>query len=117
MAVATHQRSEPRRPGDDRYCQPPDQPPLPEKQAARLAEIGRALADPIRVQIVDVLRKHGERLCVCEIVPLFEVSQPTVSHHLKVLREARLVEVERHGIWSNYWIPSTALEEMRRWLD
>jgi ArsR family transcriptional regulator len=117
MAIASPARTQARRPHDERYCQPPAATPLPEERATRLAEIGRALADPIRVQILEVLRKHGERLCVCEIVPLFEVSQPTISHHLKVLREARLIEVERHGIWSNYWIPPTALEEMRGWLD
>jgi ArsR family transcriptional regulator, arsenate/arsenite/antimonite-responsive transcriptional repressor len=69
-----------------------------------MAELGKALADPIRVQIVDLLRKHGEMLCVCEIVPLFDVSQLTISHHLRVLREAGVLEVERHGIWSNYRI-------------
>jgi ArsR family transcriptional regulator len=69
------------------------------------------------VQIVDILRRHGEPLCVCEIVPLFEVSQPTISHHLKILREAGLLDVQRHGIWSNYWVPEGALEELRGWLD
>jgi ArsR family transcriptional regulator len=116
MAAAAPPRQG-RRPGDDRYCRLPKRRPLSGERAARLAEIGRALADPIRVQIVDVLRKHGDMLCVCEIVPLFEVSQPTISHHLKVLRDAGLVEVERHGIWSNYWVPDRALEELRAWSE
>ena len=50
--------------------------------------VGAALSDPIRVQLVDVLRRHAGKVCVCELTPLFDVSQPTVSHHLKVLREA-----------------------------
>jgi ArsR family transcriptional regulator len=116
MATAAPERTT-RRPGDDRYCRPPKERPLPGERAARLAAIGHALADPIRVQILDVLRKHGDMLCVCEIVPLFEVSQPTISHHLKVLRDAGLVDVERHGIWSNYWVPEGALEELHGWLD
>ena len=52
-----------------------------------MAAIAKALADPVRLQLVDVLRKHAGKVCVCELVPLFDVSQPTVSHHLKVLRE------------------------------
>jgi ArsR family transcriptional regulator, arsenate/arsenite/antimonite-responsive transcriptional repressor len=114
MATLTS-RAPSRRPGDDRYCRPPTERPLSNARARRLAEIGRALGDPIRVQIVDILRKHDEPLCVCEIVPLFDVSQPTISHHLKVLREAALVDVERHGIWSNYWVPHQALRELRAW--
>ena len=53
-----------------------------------MAGIAKALADPVRLQLVDVLRKHAGKVCVCELVPLFDLSQPTVSHHLKVLREA-----------------------------
>jgi ArsR family transcriptional regulator, arsenate/arsenite/antimonite-responsive transcriptional repressor len=82
-----------------------------------MAALGKALADPIRVQIVDLLRKQGEMLCVCEIVPLFDVSQPTISHHLRVLREAGVLEVERHGIWSNYRIAPSALAELTAWLE
>lgn|SRR5512133_1683010 len=117
MAVASAERTEGRRPHDERFCQPPTARPLPVARAARMAELGRALADPIRVQIVDLLRQHGEMLCVCEIVPLFDVSQPTISHHLKVLREAGLLEFERHGIWSNYRIAHSALAELTAWLD
>ena len=53
-----------------------------------MADVAKALGDPIRLQLVDVLRKHAGKVCVCELVPLFDISQPTVSHHLKVLREA-----------------------------
>ena len=53
-----------------------------------MAEVAKALGDPIRLQLVDVLRKHAGKVCVCELVPLFDISQPTLSHHLKKLREA-----------------------------
>ena len=59
--------------------------------------VAKALGDPIRMQLVDVLRKHAGKVCVCELVPLFDLSQPTVSHHLKVLREAGIVGSERRG--------------------
>jgi ArsR family transcriptional regulator len=116
VAVATRQQTEQRRPHDERFCRPPTARPLPAERAMRLAELGRALSDPIRVQIVDLLRKHGEMLCVCEIVPLFDVSQPTISHHLKVLRDTGLVELDRHGIWSNYRIAPAAAAELAAWL-
>ena len=57
--------------------------------------MAKALGDPVRMQLVDVLRKHAGKVCVCELVPLFELSQPTVSHHLKKLREAGIVGSER----------------------
>jgi DNA-binding transcriptional ArsR family regulator len=53
---------------------------------------------PVRLQLVDVLRKHASKVCVCELVPLFDLSQSTVSHHLKVLREAGIVGSERPGL-------------------
>ena len=57
--------------------------------------MAKALGDPVRLQLVDVLRKHAGKVCVCELVPLFEISQPTLSHHLKKLREAGIVDSER----------------------
>ena len=62
-----------------------------------MAAVAKALGDPVRLQLVDVLRKHAGKVCVCELVPLFDLSQPTVSHHLKVLREAGIVDSERRG--------------------
>ena len=58
------------------------------ERAVRIAEVAKALGDPVRLQLVDVLRKHAGKVCVCELVPLFDISQPTLSHHLKMLREA-----------------------------
>ena len=68
------------------------------------------------MQIVDVLRKHAGKVCVCELVPLFDVSQPTISHHLKVLRDAGLVGAEKRGLWSFYYVQPGALEPLEAWL-
>ena len=91
-------------------------PDVTREAAAELATIGRALADPIRVQLLDVLRKHAGKVCVCELVPLFDVSQPTVSHHLKVLRDAGLVACERRGLWSYYYVLPGGLAALTSWL-
>jgi ArsR family transcriptional regulator len=87
------------------------------KHAERMAQVAKALADPVRLQLVDVLRKHAGKVCVCELVPLFELSQPTVSHHLKVLREAGVVGSERRGLWAYYYVIPDALKEFSTWLS
>src|SRR5216117_2605635 len=106
-----------KRPPGEPCCAPvvyPDTPPL---QAERIAAVAKALGDPIRLQLVDVLRKHAGKVCVCELVPLFEVSQPTLSHHLKVLRDARIVDSERRGLWAYYYVVPDSLEELSTWLS
>jgi ArsR family transcriptional regulator len=85
--------------------------------AERLAAIAKALADPIRVQLVDVLRDHAGKVCVCELLPLFDVSQPTLSHHLKKLREAGIVDSEKVGLWAFYYVKPDALEVLDKWLS
>jgi ArsR family transcriptional regulator, arsenate/arsenite/antimonite-responsive transcriptional repressor len=65
---------------------------------------------------VDVLRKHAGKVCVCELVPLFDLAQPTISHHLKVLRQAGIVESERQGLWAYYYVRAQALDELGAWL-
>ena len=87
------------------------------EKAARVAALAKALGDPVRVQLVDVLRKAAGKVCVCELVPLFELSQPTVSHHLKVLREAGIVDSERRGLWAYYYVLPESLEELTEWLS
>ena len=82
-----------------------------------MAEVAKALGDPIRLQLVDVLRKHAGKVCVCELMPLFDISQPTVSHHLKMLREAGIVDSERRGLWAYYYVIPDALEELTTWLS
>jgi ArsR family transcriptional regulator len=92
-------------------------PDVPREPATRLAEVAKALGDPVRLQLIDVLRKHAGKVCVCELVPLFDLSQPTVSHHLKVLRRAGLVGSERKGLWAYYYVIPGALTELSAWLN
>jgi ArsR family transcriptional regulator len=105
-----------KRPAGAPCCEPVAYPDVEPGEAERMATVAKALADPVRVQLVDVLRKHAGKVCVCELVPLFELSQPTVSHHLKVLREAGLVGSERRGLWAYYYVRPEALEELSAWL-
>jgi ArsR family transcriptional regulator, arsenate/arsenite/antimonite-responsive transcriptional repressor len=98
-------------------CEPVFYPDVERAQAERMAALAKALADPVRLQLVDVLRKHAGKVCVCELVPLFDLSQPTVSHHLKVLREAGLVASERRGLWAYYYVIPDSLEELSAWLS
>ena len=78
-------------------------PDVEREHAERMAAIAKALADPVRLQLVDVLRKHAGKVCVCELVPLFDLSQPTVSHHLKVLRE-RHRRLGAPRLWAYYYV-------------
>jgi ArsR family transcriptional regulator, arsenate/arsenite/antimonite-responsive transcriptional repressor len=105
-----------RRPGE-RCCEPVAYPDVERAEAERMGRVAKALGDPIRVQLVDVLRKNAGKVCVCELVPLFELSQPTVSHHLKVLRDAGIVDSERQGLWAYYYVNPEALEELSGWLN
>jgi ArsR family transcriptional regulator, arsenate/arsenite/antimonite-responsive transcriptional repressor len=84
-----------------RLCCGPEVPPLPAAEAERLAARFRALADPTRVAIVNRLAQ-AEETCVCDLTAAFDLAQPTISHHLKVLREAGLVEATRRGTWAYY---------------
>ena len=106
-----------KRPAGEVCCEPLVHPAVSSDQAERLASLSKALGDPIRVQLVDVLRKHAGKVCVCELTPLFDVSQPTVSHHLKVLRDAGLVGVERRGLWAYYYVNPEAVKELGKWLS
>ncbi|MCE3265972.1 MAG: transcriptional regulator, ArsR family [Solirubrobacterales bacterium] len=104
-----------RSPGEP-CCEPVAYPEIERSQAERMSAVAKALGDPIRMQLVDVLRKNAGRVCVCELVPLFDLSQPTISHHLKVLREAGIVGSEREGLWAYYFVHADSLDELRRWL-
>ncbi len=84
--------------------------------ATEMATLARALSDPIRVQLVAVLREHPGDVCQCVLTPLFDVSQPTVSHHLRKLREAGIVEVQWRGVWAYYSIRPGALGRLSSWL-
>jgi ArsR family transcriptional regulator len=106
-----------KRPAGEPYCEPVVYPDVQREQAIRMAEVAKALGDPIRLQLVDVLRKHAGKVCVCELVPLFDIAQPTLSHHLKKLRDAGIVASERRGLWAYYYVIRDALEELSAWLN
>ena len=116
MAVDLKLAPKTKRPAGEPCCQPVVYPDAPREQAQRMAAIAKALGDPVRIQLIDVLRKHAGKVCVCELVPLFELSQPTVSHHLKVLRDAGLVGSERRGLWAYYYVIPESMKELSAWL-
>src|SRR5881296_1633409 len=89
-------------------CCGPDVPALKPAAAVQLAARFRALADPTRVAIVNRLAQ-AEETCVCDLTAVFALSQPTISHHLKVLRDAGLVESSRRGTWAYYRVVPEAL--------
>lgn len=105
-----------RAPGEP-CCEPVVYPDVARQEADRMAVVAKALGDPVRLQLVDVLRKHAGKVCVCELVPLFNLSQPTVSHHLKVLRQAGIVGSEREGLWAYYYVVPDSLKEFSAWLS
>jgi ArsR family transcriptional regulator, arsenate/arsenite/antimonite-responsive transcriptional repressor len=92
-------------------CCGPDLPPMDPEAADDLAAVFKALSDPTRVAIVSRLAS-GEQCCVCDLTDAFELSQPTVSHHLRILRDAGLVEAERRGTFAYYWLVPEAIERL-----
>jgi ArsR family transcriptional regulator, arsenate/arsenite/antimonite-responsive transcriptional repressor len=117
MAVDLTLAPKQKRAAGEACCDPVVFPEVTPEAAERVAAVAKALSDPIRVQLVDVLRQHAGEVCVCELVPLFDVSQPTLSHHLKKLRAAGIVGVERRGLWAYYYVVPEALEELSAWLS
>ena len=117
MAVDLELAPKHKRPAGEPCCEPVVYPDTARADAERMATVAKALGDPIRLQLVDVLRKHAGKVCVCELTPLFDVAQPTVSHHLKVLREAGIVDSERRGLWAYYYVTDNGLEELTSWLS
>lgn len=94
-------------------CAPLAIEPLDSDWAGELARMFKALGDPVRLRILSLIASHeGGECCVCDISPAFEVSQPTISHHLKTLREAGLLDCERRGTWVYYWVIPSALEQL-----
>jgi ArsR family transcriptional regulator, arsenate/arsenite/antimonite-responsive transcriptional repressor len=87
--------------------------PIDEAAAAGLAQVFKALADPVRLRLVSLIGAHqGGEVCVCELTEAFDLTQPTISHHLKVLREAGIIDSERRGTWVYYRLEAAALERM-----
>src|SRR5438309_1700743 len=93
-------------------CCGPGTPPMRRRDSERLAAIFKALADPTRVAIVNRL-SAAESVCVCDLTEAFDLSQPTVSHHLRILRDAGLVEAERHGTWAYYRLVPETIDQLR----
>ncbi|HET8758571.1 MAG TPA: metalloregulator ArsR/SmtB family transcription factor [Solirubrobacteraceae bacterium] len=85
--------------------------------ADRLATLAKAISEPVRVRILDVLRRTGEPVCQCELVPLFDMPQSTLSHHVNKLVDAGLVTVERRHKWAYYSVSRDAIEELTAWLS
>ena len=117
MSVDLELTPKSKRPAGEPCCEAVVYPDVERGHAAQMAAVAKALGDPVRIQLVDVLRKHAGKVCVCELVPLFALSQPTVSHHLKVLRQAGLVGSERQGLWAYYYVIPGALQELSAWLS
>ena len=87
--------------------------PIGETAAAGLAQVFKALGDPVRLRLLSLIGAHqGGEVCVCDLTTAFDLTQPTISHHLKVLREAGIITSERRGTWVYYRLVPAALERM-----
>lgn len=105
--------------GQDAVCCPGlSAAPLDEEQAAGLARLFKALGDPVRLRLMSMIasRGRGGEVCVCELTPAFDLSQPTISHHLKLLRQAGLIDCERRGTWVYYRVLPGVLDELAAFL-
>ena len=91
-------------------CSPLTAEPLTLEQAEQVAPLLKALADPVRLRLLSLVASHqGGEACICDLNEAFELSQPTISHHMKVLHEAGLVDRDKRGVWVYYKIRSQAL--------
>lgn len=93
-------------------CAPLSAEALSDEEAAATAELFRALADPARVRIVNLLASAGEPVCACNLNEPVGLSQPTVSHHLKKLVEVGLLDREQHGKWAYFSLRPEAIEKL-----
>ncbi|NUQ32868.1 MAG: winged helix-turn-helix transcriptional regulator [Terrabacter sp.] len=94
-------------------CSPLSREPLSQEAAERIAPMLKALADPVRLRLLSLVASHeGGEACVCDLGDAFDLSQPTISHHLKVLREAGLLEREKRGVWVYYRSSQTAMSSL-----
>jgi len=99
-------------------CPPLAAAPLTETAAVELAVGFKALADPVRLRLLSLIASHaGGEVCVCELTPGFDLTGPTISHHLKVLREAGLIDGQRRGTWVYYRVVPAALAALAHLLD
>ena len=93
-------------------CSPLTAEPLDAATADRIAPLLKALADPVRLRLVSLVASHADgEACVCDLNDAFELSQPTISHHLKVLHELGLLERSKRGVWVFYRVRPAALAD------
>jgi ArsR family transcriptional regulator len=94
-------------------CAPLVREPLGEAEAAELAPLFKAIADPVRLRLLSLIACHeGGEACVCDLTAAFDLTAPTISHHLKVLKQAALIDSERRGTWVYYWLNPGVLERL-----
>ena len=98
-------------------CAPLEAPVLSDEEASASAAVFSSLGDPARVRIVNLLAQTGSAVCVCELVEPLSLAQPTVSHHLKKLTDAGLLEREQRGRWAYYSLSAEARERLDSLLD
>ena len=98
-------------------CAPLVAAPLEQDQAVDLAKAFKALSDPVRLRLLSMITSATGETCVCDMTPQFDLTGPTISHHLKVLREAGLVDCERRGTWVYYWPRPENLRPLAALLD
>jgi ArsR family transcriptional regulator, arsenate/arsenite/antimonite-responsive transcriptional repressor len=97
---------------DAACCVPLVAEPLSAAQADTLAPMFKALGDPVRLRLLSMIASHDGEVCVCELTPRFDQTGPTISHHLRVLREAGLVDCQRRGTWVYYWLRPGVLDRL-----
>ena len=98
-------------------CSPLVQEPIAVGQAERIAPLLKAIADPVRLRLLSLVASHAEgEACVCDLNDAFDLSQPTISHHLKVLHEVGLLDRSKRGVWVYYRIRAEALGEVAKLL-
>jgi ArsR family transcriptional regulator len=94
-------------------CTPLTKQPLSDAEAERIAPLLKALADPVRLRLLSIVASHQDgEACVCDLNDAFELSQPTISHHLKVLHDVGLLDREKRGVWAFYSIRREALSDL-----
>lgn len=98
-------------------CAPLTEAPLVVEQAESMARMFKALADPVRLRLLSLITSADGEVCVCDLTAAFDLTQPTISHHLKVLREAGLVGSQRRGTWVYYWARLENLKQLSALLD
>ena len=94
-------------------CSPLTRDPLSAEQAERIVPLVKALADPVRLRLLSLIASHADgEACVCDLNDAFDLSQPTISHHLKLLHDAGLLDRQKRGVWVYYRLNASALGDL-----